>query len=54
MWLFENPFDILAIIESKIDPTIRDSEIYINNYSIVRFDRNRFGDGVALYIKNTI
>ena len=54
MWLFENPFDILAINESKIDPTIRDSEIYINNYSIVRFDRNRFGGGVALYIKNTI
>ncbi len=53
MWLFENPFDILAINESKIDPTIRDSEIYINNYSIVRFDRNRFGGGVALYIKNT-
>ena len=49
MWLFENPFDILAINESKIDPTIRDSEIYINNYSIVRFDRNRFGGGVALY-----
>ena len=47
-WLFENPFDILAINESKIDPTIRDSEIYINNYSIVRFR------GVALYIKNTI
>ena len=53
MWLFENPFDILAINESKIDPTIRDSEIYINNYSIVRFDRNRFGGGVALHIKNT-
>ena len=54
MWLFENPFDFSAINESKTVPTIRDSEIYINNYSIVRFDRDRFGDGVAFYIKITI
>ena len=29
-------------------------EIYVINYSIVRFDRNRCGGGVAMYIKNTI
>ncbi len=52
--LSDNPLDILAINESKIDSLISDSELYINNYSIVRFDRNRFGGGVALYIKNTI
>ena len=52
--LSDNPLDILAINESKIDSLISDSELYINNYSIVRFDRNRFGGGVALYIKNII
>ncbi len=52
--LSDNPLDILAINESKIDSLISDSELYINNYSIVRFDRNRFGGGVALHIKNII
>ncbi len=52
--LLYNPFDVLAINESKIDSLISDSELYINNYSIVRFDRNRFGGGVALYIQKNI
>ena len=52
--LSDNPFDILAINETKIDSSILDSEIHIDNYTIVRFDRNRFGGGVALYIKNNI
>ena len=54
IFLSDNPFDILAINESKIDSSIRDSEIHINNYSIIRLDRTRFGGGVAIYIKNTI
>ena len=53
-FLSDNPFDILAINESKIDSSIRDSEIHINNYSIIRLDRNRFGGGVSIYKKNTI
>ena len=28
--------------------------IRFNNYTILRFDRNRFGGGVALYMKNNI
>ena len=47
-------FDILAINETKLDSSISDSEIYINNYTVLRFDRNRIGGGVALYIKNSI
>jgi hypothetical protein len=46
--LSDNPFDILAINETKIDSSILDAEIHIDNYTIVRFDRNRFGGGVAL------
>jgi hypothetical protein len=52
--LSDNPFDILAINETKIDSSILNAEIHIDNYTIVRFDRNRFGGGVALYIKNNI
>ena len=46
--------DLIHHNESKIDSSIRDSEININIYSIIRLDRRRFGGGVAIYIKNTI
>ena len=48
------PFDILAINKSKIDSLISNSEISIQDYSIVRMDRNRCGGAVVLYIKNNI
>ena len=38
MWLFEKPFDILAINKSKIDPTIRDSEIIIQSFVLIVID----------------
>jgi hypothetical protein len=38
--LSDYPFDILTINESKIDPSISNSEISIQDYSIVRLDRN--------------
>ena len=43
-------FDILAITESKCDDTIIDSELHIDEYTIIRKDRNRQGGGVAIYI----
>ena len=49
--LCDNPFDILAINESKIVYSIPDSEIHVNklnNYPIVRLGRNRFGGGVSV------
>ena len=52
--LSDNHFDNLKINETKIDSSILDAEIHIDNYTIVRFDRNRFGGGVAIYIKNNI
>ena len=48
--LSDYPFDILAINESKIDPSISNSEISIQDYSIVRLDRNRCGGGVVYFI----
>ena len=47
-------FALLAINETKHDHTILDYEIHINNYSIVCYDRNRYGGGVAIYVKNSI
>ena len=45
---------ILGITESWLDESVPDSEISIDNFSLVRKDRNRNGGGVALYIKNSL
>ena len=39
-------------IETKLDFQIDDNEIHITGYSIIRKDRNKFGGGVCLFIKN--
>ena len=43
--------DFLAINESKIDDFVSDNEIQISGYNFVRKDRNRFGGGVVVYIR---
>ena len=43
---------MIGISESKLDSTVLDPEIYIDNYEILRFDRNRYGGGVACYIRS--
>ena len=45
---------VIGISESKLDSTVLDPEIYIENYEILRFDRNRHGRGVACYIRSDI
>ena len=45
---------VIGISESKLDSTVLDPEIYIDNYEILRFDRNRHGRGVACYIRSDI
>ena len=45
---------VIGISESKLDSTVLDPEIYIDNYEILRFDRNRHGGGVACYIRSDI
>ena len=42
---------IFGITESKLDNTISDFEINIDEYVIIRSDRNRHGRGVACYIR---
>ena len=52
--LLENNIHILAINETKLDQTIRDNIISVDTYKLHRKDRNRHGDGVAIYIKDDI
>jgi hypothetical protein len=49
-------FDVLAINETRLDCTISDDLVSVPNYVIglIRFDRNRNGGGVCIYINNTI
>ena len=46
IFLADNPVDVLAINESKLDDSIKNCELYIPGYEITRRDRNR---KVAVY-----
>ena len=41
---------VIGISESNLDNTVLDPETYIENYEIIRFNRNQHGGGVACYI----
>ena len=45
---------VIRITESKLDESIFQLEIQIDNYDLLRCDRNRSGGGVAYYIRNYI
>ena len=45
---------VIGITESKLDESVLNSEIYIDNYSLIRCDRNRHGGGVACYVRDDI
>ena len=42
---------ILGITESKLDSSVSDQKVNISGYSILRSDRNRYGGGVACYVR---
>ena len=46
--------EILAINEAKLDDSFTDGEISISGYTIERKDRNRYGGGVALYVRENL
>ena len=54
IFLADNPVDVLAINESKLDDSIKNCELYITGYEITRRDRNRNGGGVCFYVKTSI
>ena len=43
--------DVLAINETRLDPTISDRLVSIEGYDMLRADRNRNGGGVCMYIR---
>ena len=45
---------IIGICESKLEVSVLEQEINIDNYKILRCDRNRQGGGVACYIRNDL
>ena len=53
--LNENRIQILAVNEAKLDKSVLDLYIIIENHSEpVRCDRNRHGGGVAVFVKESI
>ena len=52
--MLNNPLDILAINESKINESISDDEISVSGFHLIRKDRNIHGGGVFMYIRETI
>ena len=45
---------VLGISESKLDESVLEPEIHIDNYETLRCVRNRHGGGVACYIRNDL
>lgn len=50
--LSTNSLCVLALSETHLDITFDSGEFNIDGYRLYRKDRNKFGGGVALYIKN--
>ena len=46
--------DIMTLSETHLSQHIHDSEIEIDSYDIIRRDRNLFGGGTAIYIRESI
>ena len=46
--------DTLAVNETRLNDIISTGEVTVPGYTLERNDRNRYGGGVALYIRNTI
>ena len=44
----------MAVNETKIDGNVDDQLIAIDDFSLMRHDRNRQGGGVAIYVRNTV
>ena len=54
MFICDNPIDVLAVNETKLDCSIPDTVVYLPGYTCIRNDRTRCGGGVCMFIRNTI
>ena len=50
--LKNSPFDVIGLNETLCDSLIPNSELLINDYVLLRRDRNRHGGGIAVYVSN--
>ena len=48
------PLDILAMNETKLGEIDYDHLVSLEGYTIVRRDRNKYGGGVCIYLRNSI
>ena len=42
----------VCVVETWLSEEISDAEISIPDYSVIRLDRNRHGDGIAIHVRN--
>ena len=47
--MFNKTLDLLIVNETRLDDTCCQSEFHIDDYSVITKNRNRQGDGVAIY-----
>jgi hypothetical protein len=53
-WLSEQNIDLIALNETRLDRDVTDNRVKLDNYQLIRKDRNRYGGGVCIYLKNHI
>ena len=54
MYALNHQYDIICVNETWLDNTVNNHEVKLDGYDLVRKDRNRHGDGVAMFIRSTI
>ena len=52
--MINQPLDILAINESKLDDNDSDNMLSLHGYTLVRRDRNKKGGGVCVYLRDSL
>lgn len=54
MLLVDQPIDLIAFNETRLDPSIADGQVKICGYEIIRKDRSRRGGGVRIFLRSSI
>ena len=52
--MHDNSIHVLALNETLLDDSVSDTEVRVQDYDLLRKDRNRNGGGVAIYVHNSI
>ena len=50
----ENKIDRITVNETKLESTLDNSMVTLNDFTLLRLDRNRHSGGVAMFIRETI